>query len=264
MKQHFPLNIHVSYLWIPFLLLAFYVDTLKIIFFIFIMLFLHEMAHLTFAYLFHYKISKIIVYPFGVGAQIAHMGQGSVYKEMIIIIAGPLTHLLFPYLFQLLFHFQFISFNFMNYLIEINYAILLFNLLPIYPLDGGRLLQSLMDLIFPFGRAQFFTFILSIINIFIVFLFIINVNISSFIVIIFLLFQIVVGFYQRRLTRLQFYHYRLNHPVSYRIYAHKHHDLYRQRYNLINSKKGWIMEEQWLNHYFHDQVTDSPKTFIIL
>ena len=64
---------------------------------------------------------------------------------MCVVLAGPISHL-FIY-----FAIQIISFGiYQQFLMTMNMFVFAFNLLPIYPLDGGRfmslLLQSIMDL----------------------------------------------------------------------------------------------------------------------
>lgn len=233
--------------------------------FLFGMLIIHECAHLLTARYFHYPLSKVILYPFGIGAQIEHMGWGSVWKELMILAAGPCTHLIFPFFFYQLMKYHVISYSFMEYLCHINYSILIFNLFPIWPLDGGRIMQSLLHLFFPFQRAQIITWILSLIHLFFIIRFVLIINLSSIIVLLFLSFQILAAYRERRLQTYQFYYYRMMHPVNYRILAHHHQDIYRQRYNLIAlDNGGWCEEEEWLKQKVLYVPQMKKKTFIML
>lgn len=78
-------KIHVSWLWIPYLILLPYLGVGKIIGWIFFILSIHEMAHIIYAIMFHYEIERVIIYPFGLSAQIAHMGHGSVFHEIYLL-----------------------------------------------------------------------------------------------------------------------------------------------------------------------------------
>ncbi|MEG1630549.1 MAG: site-2 protease family protein [Erysipelotrichaceae bacterium] len=254
----------ISYLWFPFLWLGYLSHSLFIIFIIFIMLMFHELAHLLVARYFNYKISNIILYPFGIGAQIESIGWGNVYHELLILISGPTMHLIYPFCFLLCKQTNIISPNFYNYLIHLNFSILIFNLLPIYPLDGGRILSSLFHFIMPFHLAQKCTLFFSLFHLCFIFLYFITFNISSIIVMLFLLIQIIIAYHQRNYTRRQFYFYRKYHPVSYKIYAHPYQDIYRQRYNLIKCRNVWMKEEDWLDYYLGDFVKIDPQHFTIL
>ena len=68
-------------------------------------------------------------------------------KKIIVAISGPLTNLIII----LIFIFGKIEFASKDLIIYSNLLIMLFNLLPIYPLDGGRILKSIVH-IFKGGR----------------------------------------------------------------------------------------------------------------
>lgn len=215
------------------------------------------------AWLFHYPIESIILYPFGVCAQMKYIGMGNVWKELLIVAAGPCMHLLFPYLFHWLQLMGWISSSYQDYLCMLNSSILVFNLLPIYPLDGGRIMQSLYHLVFPYTWAQRLTMLSSALHLFLLFYYDILTTWSAYVVMAFLLMQVVMSWRQIALDRLQFYHYRKNHPVSYPLRAHHHKDLFRAYTNMIATKKGWIMEEEWLQYYFHDPEGKQRHTIIL-
>ena len=87
------------------------------------------------AHLLGIKVDKIYIYPFGGIAKFHIPYNYSNYKEFLILLNGPLFQFLAKYILVYLFP---------NYSETINiyhYGILLFNLLPIYPLDGGKLLN---------------------------------------------------------------------------------------------------------------------------
>ncbi|MEI3146925.1 MAG: site-2 protease family protein [Merdibacter sp.] len=65
-----------------------------------------------------------------------------------------MMHLLFPFPASAMASCSLISVSFAGYLMEINQAMLLFNLLPVVPLDGGRIMQTLFHLWLPYAEAQ--------------------------------------------------------------------------------------------------------------
>ncbi len=246
------MRIRFSFWWILFLPLFFYFHMAKTLFFMFLMLSIHECAHMLIAYLFHYPIEGVIIYPFGLCAQMQHIGMGNVWKELLIIVAGPLTHLFFPYLFQMFVSLHLISDAYLMYLMRLNQSIVLFNLLPVYPLDGGRIVQSLYHMVFHYMNAQRLTLITSVINLFLLFHYGIVRTWSSLIVMGFLLTQICMAWKQIGLERLAFYQYRKAHPVALPIRSNCKQDLYRAYTNLMKQPNGWISEEEWLHKHFQD------------
>jgi len=96
------------------------------------------------AYLLGIKIDEIYIYPLG-GISKFNMDLNiSIKKELLILINGPLFQYL-AYLILLI-----IMPNRKEIINIYHYSILSFNLLPIYPLDGGKLLKLLFNKIFSY------------------------------------------------------------------------------------------------------------------
>lgn len=252
--MHFHnLHVRISLLWLPYLLLLPYLRVARLIGWIFIMLTLHEMAHIACAILFRYPIEKVTVYPFGLAATISHIGHGSLIKEVIIISAGPLMHVVFPTLFRFFVWKGILSVAFASYLHTINASILMFNLLPIFPLDGGRLLQTFFHCFLRYRQAERAMLLCSLLTMMAVLHYHLLQGASAWVVLLFLLLQIVLSWRSLPLTQLQFYHYRRLHPVSYEPILNDSLDLYRGRRNILKYKRGWIEEQDWLKHKFGDE-----------
>lgn len=244
------IQIKVSLLWIPYVFLLPFLPVAKIIFYIFLMLSIHELAHVLCALCFGYAIEKITIYPFGLAAGISDIGLGNLQKETIVIAAGPLMHVWFPFLFRFFYHMDWISNEFCSYLIMINASIMMFNLLPIYPLDGGRLLQGFFHCFLRFAAAQKATFGCSIIVMVVVLYMHLLSGFSGFLVLFFLLVQIFMACKEREYTKMRFLHYRYQHGCKYPLIMNEKEDLYRGRYNVVRLKKGWLSEENWLKLIF--------------
>ena len=91
----------------------------------------HELGHIFFAILFRWKIEKVIIFPFGGLTVFNQKINSSLKEEFFIAIAGPIFQILF-----------FILINDQNILFKHYHTlILLFNLLPVYPLDGSKILN---------------------------------------------------------------------------------------------------------------------------
>lgn len=96
------------------------------------------------AYLLGIKIDEIYIYPLG-GISKFNMDLNiSIKKELLILINGPL--------FQFIAYFVLLKIlpNKKDIINIYHYSILSFNLLPIYPLDGGKLLKLLFNKIFSY------------------------------------------------------------------------------------------------------------------
>ncbi len=126
--------------------------------------FIHEMGHLIIGLLLGFKPMSINITPYGLQIEFKiyceeynkKVKKGNILcvKRAIIALAGPITNLVLVLLFIIL-PLENIEFN--NTIIYSNILIGLFNLIPIYPLDGGRILKELLHIYLGLKRAQKYT-----------------------------------------------------------------------------------------------------------
>lgn len=114
---------------------------------------IHEFGHAAAAYRFGWTITKIELLPFGGVASIDTGSEHSFRQEFIVLISGPIQHLWIPLLSFLLLPFSFWGDAQHRILLAQNAALLLFNLLPVWPLDGGRLLHLFLERMYPYKSA---------------------------------------------------------------------------------------------------------------
>ncbi len=130
-----------------------------------LVLLIHEFGHYLAMRLFGYKDTTIFFLPFG-AATVGQKREKKAYQEFIVLLAGPLPGILLGIL--LLFyknHFGIYESYIQNYAlisITVNYL----NLLPIYPLDGGKIVETLLLLRFPKGQFYFYIIGLAVITFF--------------------------------------------------------------------------------------------------
>ncbi|HET7578267.1 MAG TPA: M50 family metallopeptidase [Bacillales bacterium] len=120
---------------------------------LFTIVFVHEMGHGAAARFFHWRIEKIELLPFGGVAQTDEHGNRPLAEEVIVILAGPAQHLLLYAVGLLLYYFSILDVQDYQAFLRHNTTILVFNLLPVWPLDGGRLLRVLCSFSYPFKEA---------------------------------------------------------------------------------------------------------------
>ena len=113
--------------------------------------FIHELAHLFVGIILGYKVETIEITPFGFRLSFKikiedynikiERGNKASYKRIIIALAGPIVNILISYICLYL---KFESYILQERIIYSNLLLGLFNLIPIYPLDGGRILKELV------------------------------------------------------------------------------------------------------------------------
>jgi stage IV sporulation protein FB len=125
--------------------------------------FLHEMGHVVAAKSFGWNVKEVQLLPFGGVAIVEELGGIPANEDLIVALAGPLQHIwmiLFAMIMRLL---NPENSDWWNYFIEANLMIGLFNLMPVLPLDGGRVLQTVFGYIMPYHRSLFYATILSLV-----------------------------------------------------------------------------------------------------
>lgn len=110
----------------------------------FLVILIHELGHYYVAKYCGYKLSKFSLSPYGVS--LSYYGQTLEQKdEIYIALAGPVVNLVVA-LITVAFWWMFPTFYLVSYnFVEVNLIIALTNLLPAFPLDGGRVFVSLFS-----------------------------------------------------------------------------------------------------------------------
>ena len=190
------------------------------------------------------KIDKICIYPYGGISKFTTLINTYNYQELLVLISGPLLQLIYFLITKDLINIKYID-TYMFY----NYFILIFNMLPIYPLDGGKLINILFSYIFPFKYSYIITFIISFIGIGILIgLSIINRSLLYLIIIIFIFIKLndenknLNNIYNKFL--LERYLYNFNFKKN--IYINDINKFKKDKYHYINN----IDEKVYLNRYF--------------
>src|SRR5260221_11503403 len=103
----------------------------------------HELAHALVALRYHIPVVQIILYLFGGVAQIARNPERP-GQEFWIAIAGPASSMVLALMFGALSSLRGLAGAACSWLAVVNLTLALFNLLPGFPLDGGRVLRAIL------------------------------------------------------------------------------------------------------------------------
>lgn len=105
---------------------------------------LHEFAHWLAAQAVHVPIEEIRLMPFGGAAHIGNPYVLSGSQLFITATAGPLSNLALIIICAAFAHWGLLAPDFALTMLEVNLMLMLFNLLPALPLDGGRMLYAVL------------------------------------------------------------------------------------------------------------------------
>lgn len=143
-----------------FLILFYFTKQIEIYAMIMIFAIIHEMGHLIAGLAVGMKPEKLELMPFGVSISFKinvkdynkniKCGNTLEIKKIIVAVAGPITN------FIILAITCNLNIEIVKSIIIIytNFLIMIFNLLPIYPLDGGRILKGILHIYFGKRKAE--------------------------------------------------------------------------------------------------------------
>lgn len=120
-----------------FFILLLYTLTQKVEIFTitFIFIILHEIGHIVSGILLGLKINKLQLNIAGISLEFKNYGKERKINNIIIDLAGPLINLISAIIG---------IFIKLEIIIYVNAMLFIINMLPIYPLDGGRILKNIL------------------------------------------------------------------------------------------------------------------------
>lgn len=153
----------------------------------YLVVFIHEFGHIFMALIFKFKINRVNIYPFGGYTIFENDINIPFITEFMVFIGGVLFQIIFFIIIR-----YFIDNG--SYIYELiknyNLSILLFNMLPIIPLDGSKILNIFFNKILPFKISHLITIYISYIAIII--LFILNIKNLNMVLMMMLLLIFVI------------------------------------------------------------------------
>ncbi len=131
-------NVKIDTLFFPTVICAFCFGYFEMFLISFISVLIHECAHIICAGFLSVEISSVEIRPFGVSAVLKGGYINNSEKEFLIAFMGPFMSLLLATLSLL------IPFPLWSNIFAVNICIATINLLPALPLDGGRMIKSML------------------------------------------------------------------------------------------------------------------------
>ena len=214
---------------------------------------IHELGHYTMARLNHFQVTKIIIYPYGGITKINSIINCDINEELLIATNGVIWQYLFYLGISLLFSHGFLREYTYHLYTLYNQQIIFFNLLPIYPLDGSKILNLLLEKYFSYRLSNQLTIWISFLGL--IFLIILNIyqyNYSNIMILI-LLLTYLYQFYQKRKYLyqkflLERYLYAIKYPKT-KIITNIH-KMYKNKNHLFYYHNHYIKEKDYLNILF--------------
>lgn len=212
-----------------------------------IVIFVHEMGHIVVAKMLKRKILSIEILPFGGLVKMDSIVSSNIMEDLLIAVAGIGSQTILGFV---LLWFKCIGlcenhiFNIIN---TYNIAIIVFNMLPICPLDGYKINKCIWELGIPFKATFAVAIFISIVSLLAIIFYDYRVVLNNPFVFLFLLYSIIFEIVNRRFWLMRFYIERLNRDFYYpKVKISKIENMYKNKIHIIDG----VDEKKFLARLF--------------
>ena len=249
-KAKFKINTF-TYLLILSALWTGLIKNISLILFIVI---IHELGHAFFLHRYEYEIIQIEIFPFGGITKVNKPINTPLKKEIMIAIGGVLAQLLLGICFYIFNQHGKIMQTTYDLFSFYNKTLIIFNLLPIIPLDGSIIMQSIWEYFFSYKKATNIYFVCSMISFLAFATFHTLKSLNNYMILTFLFFKIYETFQKRKYLINRFYLERYLYEFPYeRIESHNYPDLSKLKKDTLHffwQKDRYLHEKEFLKNYY--------------
>ena len=210
---------------------------------------IHEFGHVLISQIYNWKIKKICFYPYG-GYTIF---DGEINKfrkeEIMVLLFGPIFQLIYFFLITILYYNNIISYYTYNIFYNYNNLTLIFNMLPIHPLDGSKLINIIFNTFISFKRSHIILVYISYVFI-IISLLIFYSKINLIIIFSILIFHVIK---EHKYHKYIFNGFLLNRYLNNKIYKNN---------NYIKGIKIYNMKKYKNNIFLIDKIQLSESVIL--
>ena len=206
-----------------------------------ILITIHELGHIITGIYFKWKINKIIILPFGMLTKFDIDINTKLIEEFIVSISG----IVFQYIFYIIVK-NYVSYSYFSY---INTFIILFNLIPINPLDGYKILNVFINKITSFYNSLYVSSYISFILIILLNVLLFNINKMIIFVSIFLLIETIKN-------------YKNSNNIFNKFLLERYLKKYRFKYSK-KIKSTYEMKKDYKHLFYVDNKCITEYTFLL-
>lgn len=214
---------------------------------------IHEMGHIITAYMFRYKIKEVVIYPYGGITKLDTLINTKIEKDLLVAVSGVIMQLLYFYIIFFLYSKGIVREYIYNLFVTYNDSILLFNILPIIPLDGSKIVNLILSKYFNFNLSNNLTVFISLITLIIFLVSNIYQNNYSMLMVISILLQNIWNYYKkidylynRFIIERYLYDIKFN---GIKVIRNKN-KMYKNRIHLFKVNNNLMDEKRYLKLFF--------------
>lgn len=214
---------------------------------------IHEFGHYFIAKLLNYKVDKIVLYPYGGITKLDTLINTKIEKDIIVAASGLIMQTIYYLIITLLFTKGIIR----EYIYDLFYmyhnSMLFFNLLPVIPLDGSKIVNLFLAKYFNFNLSNNLSVAISLFTIIFLLISGIYENNYSFLLTVSVLMQNIYNFYKEIVYiynrfLLERYLYDFDYK-KIKILKNKN-KMYKNRKHIFLKNNKIINEKEYLKIFF--------------
>ena len=217
----------------------------------------HEIGHYLIAKLNNFKVEKIIIYPYGGLTKINDLINRNIEEELLIATSGVIFQYLFYLLITILYNNNTIRTTTYNLYTIYNNQMIFFNLLPIYPLDGSKIMNLIISKYLPYNKSNIITILISIITIILISILNIYKKNYSNLMTFSLILTYIYKFYKNRkylYKRFLLERYLYNIEYSKKRNINNINNMYKNKTHYINIDNVYVEEKKVLTKIFEKKI----------
>lgn len=254
-KEH--IRVTVNPITIVLVVLSLLVGRFSYFFIHCLVAFLHELCHVLMAKAFKVQIDSLAFLPFGFYAKMNSLERENLFTQFLIVIAGPLSIVLALAVFKLLLKTGIFSYYSYSYGVEAAWTVLLFNLIPLYPLDGARLVEILVARRVDEYKTRILRIVVSLLAY--MFLFYISIKNDQIMVLVFLTISTLIEVITFKKQYMAFLMYRLIDSKKRPLKIVKRKTIYRYFDNRSYENDRLLSEKEITSYLLSRLMLDSRK-----
>ena len=236
------------------ILIALITGMFKSISIIMLIIIIHELGHIYFLRKYDYTVKRIEIYPFGGVTKIDKNINTPLHQEMYISIGGIIFQMILFLIFIILYETGTINDNTFFIFKKFNYIFMIFNLLPIVPLDGNVLVNCLLERYLPFKKAYFINIVISIIFVLLFLTYNYVFSFNNYVIVSFLVYKIFMAIKEFKYIHNRFLLERYLYEFPYRKIANERGNstdiLKKETLHFFKADNRYIHEKQVLSKLF--------------
>lgn len=214
---------------------------------------IHEFGHVITATIYKYRIKKITIYPYGGITEFDTLVNTKIESDLVISVSGIIMQSIYFSLIFFLYKRGIIREYTYNLFFAYHNSMLLFNILPIIPLDGSKIVNLILSKYLNLNFSNNLTVLISFITLSMILIGDIYEKNYSMVMVVFILLQNIWNYYKKieyiyNKFVLERYLYNIKYK-SVKIINNKN-KMYKNKTHLFKVNNSIIEEKSFLSNFF--------------